>query len=159
MKKSKKIISLLLAISMILAMSISALAAVNGDDLQETNDDHSSYSTAMTIEDDNTYRCVLTSNYEEDWYKVTFNQGGKGNFWIHCTNPSDANLSLQVYVITSAGRLQSVGGPSYTGNQTNQQAYVTGIDVNANTTYYIKVSGSIGSTSADYTLRARRVTN
>lgn len=159
MKKSKKFLSMLLAISMILAMSVSAFAATLGDDLQETNDDHSSYSTAMKIEDDNTYRCVLTSNYEEDWYKVTFNQGGKGNFWIHCTNPSDANLSLQIYVETSAGKMQLVGGPSYTGNQVNQQAYVTGMDVNSGTTYYIKVSGSIGSTSADYTLRARRVTN
>lgn len=161
MKKSKKFLSVLLAISMILAMAVSASAAeavIYGDDLFETDSTHDSYSTAMKIEDGNTYHCILTSNDEEDWYKVNFNQGGKGNFWIYCSHPADSNLCLQLYVLTSENKLQGIG-TSHTGDRENQQAFVTDLEISADTTYYIKVSGDIGSMSANYLLRARRVSN
>lgn len=162
MKKFQKFLSVLLALSMILAMAVPAFAAYDelpyGNDLPETTDDHSSYSTAMKIEDDGTYNCILLSNSEEDWYKITFLQGGKANFWIHCTQPSDANLSLQLYII-SDGQLIQEGKTSYTGDQPNQQAYITDYAIVSGVTYYIKIAGDIGSASAYYTLRVRRTTN
>lgn len=158
MKKFQKFLSALLALSMALAVPAFAdydVPPYRNDHL-ETADDHSSYGAAMEIENDGTYSCILLSNSEEDWYKIVFDQSGSANFWIHCTRPGDANLSLQLYVV-SDGKLIQEGKTSYTGDQPNQQAYFMDVDVTSDVTYYVKVAGDIGSMSAYYILRARRV--
>ncbi len=160
MKKSKKFLSLLLALAAALALAAPAFADYDvlpyGDDLPETADDHSDHSAAMEIVDDGTYNCILLANAEEDWYKIVFDQSGKANFWIHCIRPDDADLSLQLYIVAD-GKLLPRGTPSRTGDRPNRQAYFTGVDVVAGVNYYLRVSGEIGSASAYYTLRARRL--
>ncbi len=160
MKQCKPFLSALLALGMALALAVPAFADYDAppdrNDHLETADDHSSYDAATEIEDDGTYSCILLSDSEEDWYKIVFDQSGSANFWIHCTRPNDANLSLQLYLL-SDGKLVRQGTASYTGDQPNQQAYFMDVEVGSGMTYYIKVAGDIGSMSAYYILRARRL--
>lgn len=117
---------------------------------EKTGPNDSLMDAQVIYENDDVYGNVGVSG-DIDYYKITFNQKGKANFFLQ---PLASGLDVDLRVLTSGG---ATLGSSRAGAGSND---LVTVDVDAWITYYIEVqhySGS-GNVGQQYLLRAKNYT-
>lgn len=112
------------------------------------SESNNSFSSADNIQDDDDVYGYINPMYDYDYYKITFSEIGKANFYLGSI-PSGLDYDLFVYdnnynlIATSA-------------NGSNTSELISGEPVAAST-YYVKVDGYVGSYSSSdsYLLRVK----
>jgi hypothetical protein len=113
----------------------------------ETEFNGSFYQANLIYDDDTTYGWI-SSDEDEDYYKVMFDAVGYANFWLG-NIPSGKDYDLFLY--DSDGELLS------TGNSLSNQEQIYNYSVQANTWYYLVVISADGSydQTNPYIIRAK----
>lgn len=110
----------------------------------EIEPNNSLYSATQTYDDyDN--RGAITSTTDVDWWKVSFTQAGRANFWL---GNIPAGCDFDISVFNAAG--VEIG---YSCNNAQEQELVQ-LDVTPDT-YYIKIETSSGVSSSKYLFRVK----
>ncbi len=114
------------------------------------SESNNTMSTADVTSDDRDNYGSISSLSDVDWWKVSFIEGGRANFWLG-NIPSGCNYELSIYN-ASGGLL------SYSYNARNTAELIQ-YDVSPNTTYYIKIESSYGTSNIQYLLRVKNYAN
>ena len=101
----------------------------------------------ITYDDYNCYGKILTTS-DVDWWKVTFTTEGMANFYLG-NIPSGCDYDLYVY----KGNGETLVAKSL---RSSNQYEIVRCRVYANTTYYIKIKSTIGSSSSYYLFRTKK---
>ncbi len=155
--KITKIISLILSLSMILAICIFPTHASSGtivesgyeNDANSTTDDVA-YRSLATYNDYDTYG-YLSNSSDVDWWDIGFNQVGMVNFYL--LSPSGCNYSMHIYEYTGDyDNLKSIAVVTNGGTGSFDLARI-----HVNPGYYlIKIYTNSGSSSSNsYLFRAK----
>ena len=163
MKKFKKVMAMGLAtMAAVSAMSMSAMA---DDDLMPLSinvyedesftppyNTNNYYTEAQTIEDDDNVYGKISSEDDEDFYKIVFKNNGTANFYVKA--PSNCVYDIEVYAKSGSSYVKLATG-AYSGDR---ERLVDGLSVSANVEYYIKISRNTWSpiSNETYLLRARQ---
>ena len=134
-------------ISVVCILSVSVSAASGTIYESESNED---FDYADVTYDDYDNKGTITSLSDDDFWKITFDYSGYANFWLG-NIPSGCNYELGVYTTNANGSLYVAGDSINTGNS---DELIT-INVTANKTYYIYIFSIQGSSSSQYTFRAK----
>ena len=113
----------------------------------EPNDDFG-YSNITYDDYDN--KGAITSLYDDDFWRVTFDYSGYANFWLG-NIPANCNFELAVYTTDSSGNLYLADYGIKTGNS---DELVT-INVTANKVYYAYIFSANGYSNNQYTFRTK----
>lgn len=143
MKKMKKSISLVCAVLIMISALLLPNVRVDARAIltEEQSSPHGSFAAAQEIEQDYTLSGRITASSEMDYYKVTFAESGKVNFWLG-NIPSGCDYDLYLY--DSSYNLLSKS------TSTNSQELIGNYSVREGYTYYILVKSALGYSASEY---------
>jgi len=110
------------------------------------SESNNTLATADITYDDYDNIGALTSTSDVDWWKVSFTQAGRANFWLG-NIPAGCDYDISVY--NAAG--VEIG---YSWNA-DQEPELVQLDVTPNTYYYIKIETYSGVSSSTYLFRTK----
>ena len=110
------------------------------------SESNNTQSTADITYDDYDNRGTITSSIDVDWWKVSFTQSGRANFWLGEIGPGgNYDISLYNALGWQIGRSANIG----------QTAELIQYDVLPNTYYYVKIESVLGTSPVFYLFRAK----
>lgn len=110
------------------------------------SESNNTQATADITYDDYDNRGNIATISDVDWWKVSFTQAGRANFWLGDI-PASANLNMRLF--NSSG--SQIG---YSAN-TGQTAELIQYNVLPNTYYYVRIESSIGYSPLYYLFRVK----
>ena len=143
MKKMKKSISLVCAVLIMISALLLPNVRVDARAIltEEQSSPHGSFAAAQEIEQDYTLSGRISASSERDFYKVTFAESGKVNFWLG-NIPSGCDYDLYLYdsSYNLLGKSTSTNSQELIGNYSVREGY----------TYYILVKSALGYSASEY---------
>ncbi len=124
-------------------------AAAAEIDIYET-EPNGAMAVADVTEDEADNFGTISSATDSDWYKTTFDRGGKTNFWLG-NIPSGCDYQMQIY---KGSTLVKTVNNNSTGTSEFAQ-----YNTLADTVYYIKISSNSGYNASSYYLFSMRRNN
>lgn len=117
-----------------------------GSPIHET-EPNDTYSNATRTYDDYINYGAIRTNTDVDWWRISFTQSGKANFWLGDI-PSGCNYDLEVYEPNGITRI------AVSSNQGNTAELIR-MNVTAGKMYHIRIFAKSGCGASKYCLRIK----